>query len=475
MSYGNKLIKLIYYRSPYLIKNFIATAYGWKTAKQRFGRYYKEYFQIAEKFTWSDNKSILEYQFNKLKKFLIFVSQHSLFYKQLFNSYGFDPYQIVSIEDLQVLPILSKEEFRKSINKILINDPTLCASISETSGTTGKGLRFLESLECYQRENAYRFHNYYTMGNIKVKDKWAFCAGHPVTYIKRTKPPFWVHDFYNNWLFFSSYHMTETNLKYYLDKLYDFKPDLLGGYPSSIYLLALANLNRKKPVSVKGVFTSSETLYPFQKKIIEESFNCLALSYYGNAERCGFISECPKGKFHIRIDHSVVEILDDQNQSVLPGESGRLVVTGFGNYATPLIRYDIGDRVIRSKEEKCSCGRSGLLLDQIIGRKEDYILTPDGRYVGRLDHLFKDVTTVKAAQLIQNSIDELIIRIVKDDSYTLKDEMAILQEARFRLGDSIKIKFEYVSEINRTRSGKLRFIVSNIPQKEIFGRNIALD
>jgi phenylacetate-CoA ligase len=141
-----------------------------------------------------------------------------------------------------------------------------------------------------------------------------------------------------------------------------------------------------------------------------------------------------------------------------------VVCTGFGNYATPLIRYDVGDVAVQSRQAVCQCGRGGTLIDRIVGRTEDYVLTPDGRLVGRLDHLFKDAVRVKHAQIVQTEIDEVIIRIVKDHAYTMEDEQEILREARLRLGSSIDIRFEYVDEIPRTKNGKFRFIISNVKE-----------
>ena len=206
-------------------------------------------------------------------------------------------------------------------------------------------------------------------------------------------------------------------------------------------------------------------LYPFSWK---ESFNCKDFDWYGSAERCGNIVECEKGNYHLKMEHSYVEFLNENNQPVSSGNEGRMVCTAFGNYAMLLIRYEIGDVAIYSKVEACDCGRGGKIVEKIIGRTADYIQTPDGRFIGVLDHLFDDTMNVKLAQIVQNEIDEIIIRIVKGMNYTKKDEDSILNEARSRLGPKIKIKFEYVREIPRTKGEKHRFIVQNIKKKKLF-------
>jgi phenylacetate-CoA ligase len=177
--------------------------------------------------------------------------------------------------------------------------------------------------------------------------------------------------------------------------------------------------------------------------------------------------ECEKGELHLKLEHSAVEVLNAKNEPCKPGETGRVVCTGFGNTAFPLIRYEIGDEATLSSKQQSLCGRSGILLERILGRLDDYIATPDGRLVGRLDHLFKDSKNVVEAQLAQDSLNEVLLRIVKGPQFSTKDEHEIEQAARLRLGPSIRIRFQYVDQVPRTKGGKVRFIDSTLDQKEL--------
>jgi len=106
-----------------------------------------------------------------------------------------------------------------------------------------------------------------------------------------------------------------------------------------------------------------------------------------------------------------------------------------------------------------------MVLDYVHGRIEDYIFTPEGRSVGRLDHLFKDAKYIRNAQIVQNDLNAIIIRIEKENGYSKKIEQAILKEARIRLGITIDIQFQYVKEMDRESSGKLKFVVQNIERE----------
>jgi phenylacetate-CoA ligase len=144
------------------------------------------------------------------------------------------------------------------------------------------------------------------------------------------------------------------------------------------------------------------------------------------------------------------------------GEKGFIVGTNFSNYSLPLINYNTYDTVQISKDQQCSCRWGGMMVDYIIGRIENYILTPDGRYVGRLDHLFKDAKYVRNAQVEQNKIGHIIIHIEKERGYNQKIEDKIYQEAKKRLGEKMEINFDYDTKIEKDKNGKIQFIVQKL-------------
>jgi phenylacetate-CoA ligase len=363
------------------------------------------------------------------------------------------------------IPVINKHTINSFKDKFIPNNVSNQKLIwGHSSGTSGTPISLPFSQKCLQIDYAYRTLSYVWANlNNDRKEKIGFCAGHPVAQVERDIPPFWTYDFFSNVMYMSSYHMSKKNLVHYISELEKFKPKILSGYPSSIYLLAKANrTNGTGKLSNIVIFTSSETLLEFQRQEIEESFQSKVYNFYGNAERCGKILECNKGELHFMPTHSFVEILDNFNKPAEPGQVGRIVATNFNNPCFPLIRYDVGDTVLIAKNQKPACGSNGVLIDKVYGRIEDYIHTPKGRMVGRLDHIFKDASFVRNAQLEQNSTDELIIRIVPEDGYSEKIENTILNETVQRLGREITIKFDYVKNIPKDRNGKYQFVRSNL-------------
>lgn len=465
MAYGSERQQFLYYSSPLLLKSAIASAYGIQQRRARYGRAFKRslaFLRSAEH--WGEDQ-LKEYQLEQTAAFLTSVIEKTPYYrdKDAYRAY-------LKNQEFDALPVLSKSEVRNDLEQLYSLDlEKIPHRWGHTSGTTGKSLVFPISLLCFQTEYAFKA-LHYSWGGIDFvgRDKVAFCSGHPVAFHDRTTPPYWVYDWANNWLLLSSYHLSERNLTSYIKELERFKPLMIGGYPSSIYLLALAY---KKygggKLNLRTVYTASETLFDYQREAIVDAFGCKVFNWYGNSEMCANIVECEAGELHLKMEHSLVEILGEDDEPCLPGTPGRLVCTGFSNKAFPLIRYDIGDVATPAADQIPKCGRGGILIEKINGRVEDYIFTPDGRMVGRLDHLFKDSKKVIEAQIVQHDMDEVVLRLVKDDGYDYDDERAIAAEARVRLGSSIKIRFEYVDNIPRTKNGKFRFIESTLNQKNL--------
>ncbi len=465
MSYTSGPLHSLYVASPYPGKILMATLYGWKQRRERYRKVFRQTLSFLQESQFWPNDRLREYQVQRRDEFLRRALEISEYYRTRPAYAG-----ALSGGNFGGLPLLPKAEVHQHVHEIARRDlRSTPHRWAHTSGTTGTSLGFPVSMDAFQREYAYRaLHNSWGGVSLHGRDKIAFCAGHPVAFIERQHPPFWTYDLANNMLMLSSYHLTGKNLPHYIRELERFQPLMISGYPSSLYLLALAyEKYGTGKLHLRSAFTSSETLFDFQRQKISSAFGTKVLNYYGNTEVSANGMECEFGTLHLKMEYSFVEVLNARNKACAPGEAGRLICTGFGNEAFPLIRYEIGDTVTLAANQECRCGRSGLLLDGLIGRVEDYVVTPDGRLVGRLDHIFKETENVQQAQIIQHSTDEIILRIVRNDRYCSQDEEVLVAAARSRLGRSIVIRFEYVESIPRTANGKSRFIESSIDQKAV--------
>ena len=115
-----------------------------------------------------------------------------------------------------------------------------------------------------------------------------------------------------------------------------------------------------------------------------------------------------------------------------------------------------------SATERCACGRSFPLIEEVIGRVDDSIKLADGRSVGRLDHLFKGVEGILEAQIRQDRIDAITMLVVPSATFNDRTRETLENNTRYRLGEGIALEIRLVDAIPRTRNGKFKGVVCNI-------------
>ena len=414
------------------------------SARNFCGKYGAAFHRFLSELETNEDKSrdeLLAEQQHALRDLLTYAVARVPFYRE----------QKLSPDDFAHWPIIDKRTVASAPGKFLSDEFSADELMTlNTSGTTGTPLSVRFTKEYHQKEMAFRWRHKAWAG-CPFLSRSAYISGHPIVPPDQKRPPFWRVDYIEKRLLCSSYRLTEENLPLYVDAIAHYKPDFIHGYPSSLYLLA--QVGGYKP---RAVFTASETLLDFQRTAIERAFDTKVFNWYGNSEMTCNIIECAACNLHCRPDYGVLEVLDD----------GAMICTGLNNRAMPLIRYKVGDRVV-TKTGTCPCGCAFPLIERIEGRVEEYVRTPDGRFIGRLDHLFKDVQHVREAQIVQTRLDELVLRVAKADGFNSLDEQVILNEARQRLGDSIRVRFEFVDRIERTAAGKFRFLISQLPREQL--------
>jgi phenylacetate-CoA ligase len=462
MAYGSEPLRRLVYASPPFIKDLVATGYGIRHRRRKYGAQFERCLAKLSESQWWSTEQHERAQAERLQRFVQHAATAVPYYRELFRRLDLHPADVRSADDLRRLPLLEKETVRAEGFR-LIPDGFDRKQIVwfHTSGTTGKALEVPISQECFEREYAFRW-LHYSWAGIQLSDRIATLAGHPVTETRRLKPPFWMTNYAEKQLLLSSQHLTSATIPHYAAKLRAWQPALIHGYPSSLYLLALGLAEwQETGIRPRAVFTASETLLDTQRSVIEAVFGCKVYNWYGNTEMTANIVECDSGRLHVKPEHSFLEFLGPEGRPARPGELAEIIATGFGNDAFPLIRYRTGDTAILS-DRPCECGRSGPMALSVTGRVEDIIVTPEGRHVGRLDHVFKDSTNVREAQLLQETPETLVVRIVRREDYGPEDTERVTQYLRERLGDRIRFEFQFVDHIPRGANGKFRFVISKV-------------
>ena len=224
----------------------------------------------------------------------------------------------------------------------------------------------------------------------------------------------------------------------------------------------------KAPPQLRVVISNAEPLYPHQRSRIEQAFGCDVRDTYGMAETILGASECDHASLHLWPEAGIMEILkDDAEAPVSPGAPGRVVATGLLNDDMPLVRYEVGDRATLDPSTiPCACGRSLPRLESVEGRSDDVVVTPDGTRVGRLDPVFKSDLAVREAQIVQERVDLLRVRVVPAPGWRERDREVIVKRLQDRVGRRMNVVVEEVPVLERTAAGKLRAVVSRLPEEQ---------
>jgi phenylacetate-CoA ligase len=461
----NKLITQIYDSSPALLQNLFVSLYGLKIYRREYGRQLSRELELFDRRAWLSAAELREFQNERLRLLIRYSYEHVPYYRKVMDERGLKPGDIETVDDLLRLPILTRADVhnnRKALTARGFKPSQLI--VGHTSGTTGSPLTFYYDKRVCLIKNVVDWRQK-RWGGINPGDRVAFFLGRVVVPITRNKVPFWRHNWLVNHLFFSSFHMSPGNMDAYVEQLYRFRPLAVEGYPSTMYIIASYLLSQNKTYPAKAVFTSSETLHPQQREVIEAAFETKLFDFYGVAERVAFGAECNKhGGKHLNTDFGIYEILDKNEQPVTDGELGRLVATGLHNLAMPLIRYKTDD-VTSLKPVPCSCGRGFPLMSDVTTKAEDIITTRDGRYVSSsiLTHPFKPLHGVAESQIVQEDREHIVVKIIKGPTYQDKDTTYLIRELKSRVGEDMDVQVEFVDSIPRTKAGKFRWVVSRVP------------
>jgi phenylacetate-CoA ligase len=371
-----------------------------------------------------------------------------------------------SWERLENWPVLNKETVRGRPEAFIADDRDPRSLYSEhTSGTTGTPVRVWWGRETVRQWFALLEARIREWNGVSRFDRWGILGGQLVVPVARRKPPFSVWNAALRQLYLSSYHLSALTVKNYLEEMRERGVTYLWGYASSMSTLARLVQEAGVPApTLRVAISNAEPLDSLQRTAIASVFGCPVRDTYGMSEIVCGASECAAETLHLWPEVGVPEVLDDETEiHVAVGQPGRLVATGLLNDAMPLVRYELGDRVALGHTDlPCPCGRLLPRLASVEGRADDVLLTRDGRRVGRLDPVFKADLPVREAQIIQEQLDHLRVRIVPAAGFGERHALQIRERLLQRMGAGIHVSVDVVDRIDRDAAGKFRAVVSRL-------------
>ncbi|MCD6448180.1 MAG: phenylacetate--CoA ligase [Thermoplasmata archaeon] len=316
-------------------------------------------------------KDLKELQLSRLKKIVKHAYENNEIYHRKFDEAGLKPDDIKSLDDLEKIPFLTKDELRNyypfGLLCVQLED---CVEIHASSGTTGKPVVAV-----------------YTKNDLEV---WAEVMARSL-WANGLRKGDVLQNAYGYGLFTGAHGFekgaqkigalvvptSSGNTKRQINIMKDFGTTALACTPSySLYMAEVAKqmgFEPNKDFKLRLGLFGAEAWSDEMRKKIEETWSIVAHEHYGLTEIIGpgVVTECEEKKLHINADHFLAEIIDPKTGERLePGEEGELVFTTLTKEAFPAIRFRTRD-IAGYIEEPCDCGRTLPIQTRIKGRSDD--------------------------------------------------------------------------------------------------------
>lgn len=371
---------------------------------------------------------------------------NSSFYHQLYSDAGISKADVKGLNDLQRLPIITKEMVKAHGEKML-TEPKWKLLKNHTSGTTGTPLMVYESWASIWWEQAY-FYCY--------RKRCGYTYGQPLVSLRGNleKDETYLKVHISNTLYLSSYNINDKTINVYYQQIMKHQPVAIEGYPSSLYALALQLRDHGLELHIPVAFTSSETLLDYQRELIEKQMGTQIYDHYGTTERTIRLSES--------LNHN--GYYEDPGYSINEYTEDGEITTSLINDAFPLIRYqgnDVMDLMDSSEDH------AQVKIKSIQGRKSSCLVGKDGsRYSSALlTRVFKDIVTIDEAQFIQKERGKVNLNIVVGEQFSDKDMQTLRQAVEYQLGvDNFDLSIAKVSkeDIIYSERGKFSYVLNQM-------------
>lgn len=425
-----------------------------------------DYLTHLEQTQWLSREAIEALQLEKLKTLLKIAINHCPWHAEHIRAANIDltNQNQLTYNDLRRLPIMDKNDAINNAKHLMWQSVPGGAHRSNTGGSSGQPLSFYYGRWRQASDAAGRIRARHWYG-INVGDPEVYLWGAPVE-LNKTDKIKTIRDRMMNQLVLNAFEMSPANMNQYIEAIQTYHPKCIYGYASSIALLAAHIRARSKKIKtphLKVICTTGEPLYPDQRQLIEEVFAVPTANEFGSRD-IGFTAhETPQGQILLMSESIILEVLDNQGQTVAPGELGEAVLTGLCSDAQPFIRYRTGD-IVRLSNESCKEGRGLHVIDEVIGRTTDFVVRADGTIMHALAiiYIMRAIEGINEFKFVQQTINVIEISLVTNPFWNDDCKNQITKGIKQRLGNEVAITIRLVDKIPIEKSGKHRYIVSHV-------------
>jgi len=400
-------------------------------------------------------EAVRERQWEQVRTILGAAYHSSPFYRRRLDNAGWPD---VAWEEFQLLPLLTKQDV--VLHGSEISQPNGHGALNRTSGgSTGPVVTVPIDRETY---------GWYIAGTLRGIRWWGVDDMDPAVLLlgRSTSSPLQgilgrAKDWTMNWRRIPVDGQFDRQVPAALECIKKRGPSFLYGYPSAVHRLAQEVRGRpwgsRRRLSV--IVLTGEPVYAFQRRSIEDAFQCSVAEEYGAGELGSMAFQCPRGAVHIFVDTVLLEAIPFHPH---PAEAGgeRIVATQLKNRLFPLIRYETGDVGFLS-EGACPCGREGPTI-RVVGRVQDCLIGSRGPVPARpwIERFLSELPErLQGHVQVAQRAPETIVLQVEQHSGSPIDPASIAALGTDVFGTAWEVKVIEVKGLHRLPSGKLPYFL----------------
>lgn len=390
--------------------------------------------------------TIKDLQEQKLKEMLAYIAQHSTFYRQLFAENNVDIATIKTLDDLVSLPVTHKEDLQKQNDDFLCVPRRKVIEYASTSGTLGSPVTIALTDSDLNRLTLNEYNSF-------------VCADGQATDVYQLMLTL-DRQFMAGIAYYSGLRKMGAGIirlgpgvpAMQLETIQRLRPTAIVAVPSFILkLIQFAkdndfDLNKtsvKKAICIGENIRNTDYSFNILGKKITEGWNIKLYSTYASTEMQTAFTECGQSHGgHLQPELLIAELLDENDQPVPPHTPGELTITTLGVEGMPLLRYKTGD-ICMFDDTLCACGRPGMRLSSIIGRKKQMIkFKGTTLYPPALFDLLNEMEEVLdyVVEVYSNDIgmDEVLLHLLPlDDTKACDNRIRAYLQARLRVSPHV--------------------------------------
>jgi phenylacetate-CoA ligase len=411
-----------------------------------------QFYRYINKCERLDSDELNLINFNRLKRLAIYAFENVDYYKELYDSNNFDPYSLSGMNDLPHLPIVNKDHFRHTPIEKRISKEYNHKDIIElsTSGSTGQPLVFCTNrLEISKQ----------TLKWMYVLRKYGYKPTDNIIQIYRPLPNPNKNFIQKFGLFRRKIVSIFDSMDKIIDELVSTRVDFLAGIKSSLVIVGEELFKRNITLRPKYLVTTGEVLTDNDRKLLSMYYDTKTIDIYATSETGNIAFTCPRCDYlHIHLDSIFINT---------HAHAEGLHITSLENYVTPIINYNLADTVVYLENYDCGCGSHFPMIQNIVGREGDYIISSTGRkhnsqyFTAKL----KFIDFLDQYKIVQDKDGSIVIRLklnkTTDDSERQQLRKSVIAEFH-EIAEKNRLEVEFVDNFSVGQHGKFRVIENEL-------------